>query len=306
MAMDIDSDLARRLPTPVRDKAQHLLAARDHGSLVSLLDDYLAESPSPPPHPVVLLSLALARIRWATEVMVDRMLPSGELALAHVAAARAAGAAPSDADPVERLVRDALDHERARRRAESEEDAATAGAPSAEILETRAYRLWESDQPAAAAELFEAAARQRRVEGRTGEFNVELRAALCWTQAGQEERALPVLERAMTYDWAAAGIWNDRATSEKAATILLRRAARTGVAEFTQTWDRAVANGDRLDWPFPSIHPIQEELLDLTLRLGLPDHCRHVLARIRARAGRLDRSTKAKLEATEQRLPSET
>jgi hypothetical protein len=286
--MGIDSDLARRLPEPVRDEAVRLLAAQDHGSLVGLLDEY------PAPHPVVLLSLAVARIRWATEVMVDRVPALGELALADVVAARVAGAAAGDADPVERLIRDALDHERERRRAETA------------TLESRAYRHWESGEAATAAELFEAAARQRRAGGRPGEFNAELRAALCWAQAGQEERALPVLERAMTYDWAAAGIWNDRATSEKAAMVLLRRAARGGPAEFSRMWDRAVANGDRLDWPFPSIHPLQEELLDLTLRLGLPGHCRHVLARIRARTARLDRATRAKLEATEERLRSGT
>jgi len=300
--MGIDSDLARRLPEPVRDEADQLLAAQDHGSLVSLLDDYLTGSPTRPPHPAVLLSLALARIRWATEVMLDRMLPLGELALANIAAARDAGATTRDADAVERLVRDAIEHERKRQREESE----TSDTTSAEHLENRAYRLWDADQPAAAAELFEAAARQRLVEGRTGEFNFELRAALCWAQAGEEERALDVLERAMTYDWAAAGIWNDRATSEKAAMVLLRRAARSGVPEFRREWDRAVANGDRLDWPFPSIHPLQEELLDLTLRLGLPEHCRHVLARIRGRTSRLDRATQAKVEATEQRLLSGT
>jgi hypothetical protein len=290
--MGIDSELAGRLPESVRDEARRLLAAQDHGSLVSLLDDHLTGSPPPPPDAAVLLSLALARIRWATEVMVDRVLPLGELALVHVAAARAAGAAAGDADAVERLVRDALDHERDH--------------PPAETLENQAYREWEAGRPAAAAELFEGVARRYRAEGRPGEFNFALRAALCWAQAGAEERARPVLDRAMTYDWAAAGIWNDRAGSEKAAMVLLRSAARGGPAGFIQAWDRAVANGDRVDWPFPSIHPHQEELLDLTLRLGLPGHCRHVLARIRARGSRLDRATLAKVEAAERSLRAGT
>jgi hypothetical protein len=298
--MSIDRDLAVRLPEPVRDEAWRLLSAQDHGSLVSLLDDYLTVSPPRPAHPAVLLSLALARIRWATEVMVDRVLPFGELALVHVAAARADGAAPEDAEAVERLVRDTLDHERERRRAEQED------APVADQIQSRAYRDWDAGRPARAAELFEDAARHYRVEGRTGVFNLELRAALCWAQAGEEERARPVLERAMTYDWAAAGIWNDRATSEKAAMFLLRWAARRGTAEFVRAWDRAVANGDRVDWPFPSIYPHQEELLDLTLRLDLPGQCRHVLAKIRARDSRLDRVTLAKVEAAERRLQAST
>ena len=132
-----------------------------------------------------------------------------------------------------------------------------------------------------------------------GEFNYEIRAALCLARAGRGEEARPVLERALVYDWATAGIGHDQHMSEHAAAALLNRAARAGADEFVRTWDRALACAQRLREPFPSIHPIQEELLDLTIRFGLPGHCRQVLARIHARRSRLDAATRAKVDAAE-------
>jgi hypothetical protein len=88
--------------------------------------------------------------------------------------------------------------------------------------------------------------------------------------------------------------------TEHAAMVMLRRAAGTaGAGEFVRTWDSAQACADRLDRSFPSIHAFQEELLDLTIRLELPTHCRHVLDRIRARDGRLEAATLAKVAAAE-------
>jgi tetratricopeptide (TPR) repeat protein len=194
-----------------------------------------------------------------------------------------------------------LDGERDRLHAEQLlEEAAAAGAGlNADQLEDRAHRAWQAGRLDEAAGLFRDAARQRRAEGRPGEFNQEIRAALCLAQAGRDEEARPVLEQALVYDWAAAGIWNDRRMSEHAAMALLHRAARTGVDEFRRVWDRAVACAKRLGDPFPSIYPNQEELLDLTIRLGLPGHCRQVLDQVRARSHRLDPVTRAKVDAAQ-------
>jgi tetratricopeptide (TPR) repeat protein len=297
--VDIERDLLSQLPVRVRDEAARYATARDYGSLVTLLDDYLASGP--PPDPAVLLCVALARTWWATEVMVDRLAPSAELALVHVAAARQAGASDRDADPVERFVRTMLDGERERLRADelAEEAAATGAELSVDQLLDRAHRAWQSGRPDEAADLFQDAARQRRSEGARGEFNDEIRAALCLAQAGRFEEARPVLEEALVYDWAAAGIWNDRHMSEHAAAALLREAARSGAEEFGRVWDRAMACAERLGDPFPSIYRIQEDLLELTIRLELPEHCRHVLAQIRARSAHIDAATRAKVEAAE-------
>jgi hypothetical protein len=288
--VEIDRDLVNRLPEQVRGEAARHVAAGDHGSLVSLLDDYLAGGHRP--YPAVLLCVALARTWWATEVMVDRMIPFAELALVHVAAARQAGASPRDADPVERFVRAMLDGERKRRQQLDE--------TVAEQLTTRAHDEWDAGRPGEAAKLFQEAARQ----GGHGAFNHDIRAALCLAEAGRFEEARPVLEQSLVYDWAAAGIWNDRHMTERAAMELLRHAAGVGIDEFDRVWDRTIASAERRAQPFPSNYRIQDELLDLTMRLGLPAHTRQVLDRVRARTSRLDAATRAKVQAAEAYLAS--
>src|SRR4051812_30787810 len=99
--MEIDHDLIGRLPEGMRAEAARYVGAQDYDSLVTLLDEQ-------PAHPVVLLCLAWARTMWATEVMVDRLLPDAERVLAEVRAARRAGAQARDADPVERFLEQAL------------------------------------------------------------------------------------------------------------------------------------------------------------------------------------------------------
>jgi hypothetical protein len=311
--VDIDRDLLNRLPVRVRDEAARYVTVGDHGSLVGLLDEHLAAGQ--PPDPAVLLCAALARTWWATEVMVDELVPAAELALVHVAAARRAGAPARDADAAERFIRTMLDGERERQADQTDK--------VFEILD-RAHAAWKSDRFVEAAALFRDASRQRRAEGRPGEFNDEIRAALCLARAGHYEQARPVLDQALVYDWAAAGIWNDRHMTEHAAMTMLRHAAGPapgtapapapgtapppgtaaasqgeGAGEFVRVWDRAQACADRLDRSFPAIHGIQEELLDLTIRLGLPAHCRQILDRIRARDSRLDDATLVKVAAAE-------
>jgi len=298
--MEIDRDLVSRLPEQVRAEAARYVAARDLDSLVKLLDEQ-------PPDPVVLLCVAWARTRWASEVMVDRLLPDAELALAQVGQARRAGARAHDADPVERFVRTMLDHERRRQRAERLSERTAAAGPgglNADQLRSRAHRAWDAHRYDEAAGLFRDAALRQLAEGRPGEFNDEIRAALCLAKAGRENEARPVLENALGYDWAGAGIWEDRHMSEHASMALLRTAARADADEFNRVWERAAACAVRLEREFPSIHPFQAELLDLTVRLGLPGHCRRVLERVKARSGRLDAATRAKVRAAEEYLAS--
>jgi tetratricopeptide (TPR) repeat protein len=310
--VDIDRDLLNRLPPQVRDEAARHVTVGDYGSLVGLLDEHLAGGQQP--DPAALLCVALARIRWATEVMVDELVPSAELALVHVAAARRAGAPARDADAAERFIRTMLDGERQRQAEETDR--------VFKILD-RAHAAWKAQRFVDAVALFRDASRQRRAEGRPGEFNDEIRAALCLAQAGRFEEARPVLEQALVFDWAAAGIWNDRHMTEHAAMTMLRHAAAAGdgdgaterhgaaatagdgaaatagTSEFARVWDRAQACAERLAISFPSIHPFQEELLDLTVRLRLPAHCRQVVDRIRARDSRLDAAALAKVQAAE-------
>jgi len=184
--MEIDRDLVSRLPEQVRAEAARYVAARDLDSLVKLLDEQ-------PPDPVVLLCVAWARTRWASEVMVDRLLPDAELALAQVGQARRAGARARDADPVERFVRTMLDHERRRQRAERLSERTAAAGPgglNADQLRSRAHRAWDAHRYDEAAGLFRDAALRQLAEGRPGEFNDEIRAALCLAKAGREKLRL--------------------------------------------------------------------------------------------------------------------
>lgn len=304
--MEIERQLVAGLPADVRDEAARHMAAGDYGSLADLLDEYLAAGR--PPHPDALLCVAWARAWWAGEVMVDRVVPAAEQALENVAAARRAGAASGLADRVERPIRALLDGERARMLAERAAEDTSAAGPglSADQLRDRAHRAWDAGRPDKAAPLFQDAARKLRAGGGSGEFGAEIRAALCLAQAGQDDEARPVLERALVYDWAAAGIGDDERMSEHAAMALLRPAARAGVEEFRRTWARAVACAERLGRAFPAIHPFQAELLDLTVGLGLPDHCRAILTQIRNRSSRLDATTRAKVDAAEAYLATGT
>jgi tetratricopeptide (TPR) repeat protein len=291
--MPIEHRLIGRLPEPVRVEAARHFADDDLGSLVSLIDDHLAGAGAA--DPAALLTAAWARTRLATEVMFDSVVDDAEKALREVAAARAAGAVDHEAATVERYVRTALTRERNRRNEADEAEETAETAETAEQLQERAHRERDAGRPEEAAALFQRAARLRP----DGAFNNQIRAGLCLAEAGRFDEAEPVLELALVYDWAGAGIWNDRHMSEHAARALLRHAARSGAGEFDRMWRHVVECCQRLSWPFPSIHPVQDEMLGLTIQLGLREHCRHVLATIRARRGRIDDRTRARIAAAE-------
>jgi hypothetical protein len=156
-------------------------------------------------------------------------------------------------------------------------------------LEDDAYASWEAGEYLHAAELFFAADRLEREAASTrSRFAVadrsvlyRARAAYCLWDAGEFERARPVLWEVSLFDWKAGGLWADRHDSEKAySRLVLEAAVKEDRKRFEELWAAATARGSELAWPFPSIVPEQKKLLAAAMALGKKDACRQVLDRI--------------------------
>jgi len=261
------------LPGVLDDVLADHLEAEAWDAAVTLLRDQL---PGRSEDPRLLLLLAHARFRDATDVMFDELLPASQEALKLIDAAVEKGI-PLDAvapfrDEVERVLAEQTQEE-LKLLAAIPEDGNHDAMPLRLLLDA-AYLLWDR-QPAQAARMFETAARKlaekqgKDVTERGPWFNERLRSALCDFEAGDVERASPVLEEATRFDWAAAGIWQDRRTTETAFARLLERCARArDLPGFETLWTQAQEKSRQLGYVFPSIHKDQERLLDLCLQLG--------------------------------------
>lgn len=182
---------------------------------------------------------------------------------------------------------------------------------SAEELAGKAHWRWNRGELLEAAVLFDAATQRSAEEMRASPrkrdntFNYRVRAGVTFRLAGETERAWPLLLEATTFDWNAAGIYEDRHITEWAfVEMLCVHAERNDTESFRRLFWQATARGESLDYPFPSIQPKQELLFDLCERLELVDELTHVIARIEAQRGkltskfarRLDSLKKAQLE----------
>jgi hypothetical protein len=166
---------------------------------------------------------------------------------------------------------------------------------AAKKLAGKGYWRWNRGENLEAAVLFDAAAirsveevRQAR-PARDNTFNYRVRAGVNFRLAGEYERAWPILVKATTFDWQAAGIPEDSHCTEWAFFELLSVLAERGdTAGFTKLFWQAVQRGEELKFPFPRIHTKQEQLLDQCQRMSLKSELAHVIARTKER-GKLPR-----------------
>jgi hypothetical protein len=161
-----------------------------------------------------------------------------------------------------------------------------------QALENRAYASWELGELLEAAELFFAAERlESELASTRGPFAKanrsilhKARGAYCLWDAGEFERARPILYEVALFDWKQGRLWGDRHDAEKAYSRLVLEAAASGNEDsFSALWVAASARGRELDYPFPTIVPVQKKLLAAALALKRKDVCRDILANLNAK-----------------------
>jgi len=233
------------------------LRDEEWGRAVTMLRDVITTDTT---EPKWLLLLAYSRFRDACDVMFDERLPAAQEALMLIDRAVAGGLSLDEVTPFRAEVETVLDQETraelavlAKLPAEGESLETT----PLDLLADGAFRLW-SAEPARAGALFEAVARRLKAETPDTSVTASIRAGLCFNDAGQFERAKPLLELALTADWSLPHLRQERSLAETAITALLMNA--TG-SEFEALWLLATVSGERLKLPFPSVWPNQEMLL---------------------------------------------
>lgn len=296
------------LPDDARAEVLSCLHGDDYAGIVRCLKEH-RESCSEVGAAALLVE-AYATYRDAMEVMVDQVVPACQAALELLAKARAAGADDREATQLgQEIERTLLKAVQQVQEEESQLQEATAAADP-DLLSRMAHRRWDRVRSKEAAELFlqaadaERAAASRRGRGRADHsFNYLVRAGLCFHEAGLTDRAQPLLEAALVFDWKSAGLWADRHMTEWAFAALLESHARQPDAEgFRRLWSQAVQRGEELEQPFPSIRPKQERLLELSMQLGDKECCRHVLARIQSREERIPKPVREQIARAEEFL----
>ena len=159
-------------------------------------------------------------------------------------------------------------------------------------LVTEAHDCWElGDHAQAAALFFEAARLESEAAAKRGAFAkadqsflYRARAAYCLWDAGQFDKARPILTEVTSFDWKRAGLWADRHDTEKAfSRLILEAAAAADLRGFSELWHTATARCGEINWLFPKIVPNQKKLLQAAMALGQTDACRQILERIDAK-----------------------
>lgn len=296
------------LPGDLDDKLAEFLGGEDYGAAVTLLRDYV---PSRTSDPRLILILAHARFQDALEVMQDELLPASQEALRLIDHAIELGAPAAVVAPFREEVERVLAEQTAaelKLLAAIPEDGNYAVMELKTLLEA-AYLLWDRE-PARAARMFDAAAEKEakaKAKGASAPgpwFNERLRAGLCAFEAGEVERARPVLEEALTFDWQAAGIWQDRRMTETAFARLLELRARAhDLPGFAALWEQARRRSEELGFSFPSMHADQERLLDICLQLGDAERAQALAAHIEAARDPIPRLLRDKLRRARALVP---
>lgn len=286
------------LPPPLQEQLEQLLDEEEYGDAAVLLEEHLASGGERTP--AVLVALADCGYRHALEVMVDQIIPACQRALSLLDEALASPKPPAGSRNLRAEISRVLAYhlrEEASTQAEIHQ-AEKAGKLTAEQLSHKAYRLWEAGECARAAELFLQAADQEQPASAITE---RARAGFCLAEAGQWDRARPLLHETAEFDWRTGGNWNDRYDSEKAYTwLLLEAAARRDKAGFRELWERAVRRGKALELEFPTIRPGQERLLRACVDLALREECAHLIAAVNRSYKRVPAELKGLLEAARQ------
>ncbi len=155
---------------------------------------------------------------------------------------------------------------------------------SAQELSRKAQWRWDRNQFLEAAVLFDAAAVKSEAEvsrsrpQRDNTFNYRIRSGVTFRLAGACERAWPILQEALTFDWSDAGIPEDGHFTEWAVVeMLCILAERNDQDRFAKVFWQGVNRCNELGAPFPRVYAKQVLLLELCDRLGMNRELDHVL-----------------------------
>lgn len=147
----------------------------------------------------------------------------------------------------------------------------------AESIADEAYRAWELKEFSTAAELFLEAAVTEREEanGRSkwaspdSSLLYRLRAGFCLFEDGQHERALELVKQGINFNWKAARLWGDRRDAEKCHMCHILHFANSGnQAQYLKHVALAVADGERLDVPFPWSLPVKKQAITAAMAMN--------------------------------------
>lgn len=301
----------RRLPEPLRAELLALLDADDHRSVAQAVEEDLEAGAPRTQEKLVVLACAI--FLDAYEIFVDRIIAASRRALSLLREAESLGLDPARGRVLSSEIEAVLRETEARESAELAlaERSQEAGELSAKTVAARAHRTWESGDAAGAASLFleaarleeQAAAARSRWAAPDQSMNYLVRAGRCFFESGDYASAIPLLERAIAFDWRAARLWADRHTTEWAFVCLLEDCARRAdFSGFQALWERALQRGEELEFPFPTIHPLQERLLEICLVHRLLHYLPRIVAMIEARESRLPKALRSRIAAARAEL----
>lgn len=158
-------------------------------------------------------------------------------------------------------------------------------------LQEEAYACWELGDFVQAADLFfaaeaverEAASKRNHFAAADRSILYRARAAYCLWDAGEFDRARPILNEVIAFDWKSGRLWADRHDTEKAYSRLIVEAAVTqDLNRVEALWGQAVARCSSLTWDFPKIVTEQKELLAAAIAMRHKTICRHIFQRLDA------------------------
>ena len=147
---------------------------------------------------------------------------------------------------------------------------------SADTIADEAYRAWELKEFAAAAELFleasvvehEEANRRSKWAAPDSSVLYRLRAGFCLFEDGEHDHALELVKEGLNFDWKAARLWGDRRDAEKCHICHILHFANIGdQAHYSYQVKLAVADGERLQTPFPWCLPVKKQALTAAMAM---------------------------------------
>ena len=152
-----------------------------------------------------------------------------------------------------------------------------AGAFEPQELSGKAHWRWNRNQYVEAAVLFDAAWRVATDKGDRAAFCFRVRSGICFRLAGHLERAWPILQEAVQFDWDAAGLESDSHMSDWAfVQMLAAHHEHRDIESFVAVFSQAVRRGEQLSAPFTRIHPHQDSLLSWCADLELKEEFCHI------------------------------
>lgn len=303
----------QNLPWLLRRKVVPYYKIEDHGSVAQLLADHFdAGKKRTVP---ALLVLACAEFMEAMEVMVDRVIPKSRFALSLLDEAEKVGGSSDRIDTLRSSIKPILADECARQAEEAEEteEAIESGDLTPERLSTAAHKCWDSGKQKEAAELFlqaarleaEIAASRHKSAAPDRSINHIVRAGKCLFEAADFEAAMPLLEQAVVFDWRAGRLWGDRHTVQWAFGAMLEEKATAGDwISFDAVWKRAISRCNELEMEFPSIHPIQECLLETCLNEQKTEYLSTLVQRIEGRNSAIPSSIRDLVKQAKKAIPN--